>query len=285
MHKSAYIWDSDESVSFRSSDKLCMFVQNGYSNNDAKIELIEFDYNFRSIDLQPDLFINSVIQSITRVSTSIKGDVSAMFELFQRIKCTGFSECGRLESCIKEICSSPRVVYKDPSFKQVADHSAFAEVPSTVEPVLDVILQDLYADMNVFSHAKERFDKLFDAIAIEVFGDYLNECTYYNQEDRLRKILKRKFFPLTPLNIAAFKMELILQLYPIKASIVADIAKDSDSLNMFEDEADILDRKIFKKLLDAGDKCDKIRSDVDSVISLIAAANEAGCSDIKVGTF
>lgn len=280
--RAAYVWHSDEYVGSYSSDKLCLYVQNGFGEGYSHLEVVEFNYNFDSIDLQPDLFVNSVVNCITKTHDFATGGEDAIREVFQHIKRVNFPEHG-FQDFVTQICNSDRIVYKKVSFEHLANTNLFVQISPEMQPAIDLVLQDKYADMNIFSHAKARFDKLFKDINEEVYGSYFGTHMYEHTEDNLKRELERKFFPLTPLNIARFKRDLILMLYPLKVRL-AEIV-DMKYMDEFEEEADENDRNVLRKLLAAKDERKQLEGNIKDAIGLVDLANTSGCSDVEVGTF
>lgn len=281
--KAAYVWHSDESVGSYSSDKLCLYVQNGFSEGYSHLEVVEFNYDFDHIDLQSDLFVNSVVNCVTKTHDFATGGEDAIREVFQHIKRVDFPKRGGFQDFVTQICNSDRIIYNNVSFDHLFNTNLFVQISPEMQPAIDVVLQDKYADMNIFSHAKTRFDKLFKDIAKEVYGDYFGTWTYEHCEDNLQRELERKFFPLTPLNIARFKRDLILMLYPIKVEHAEVV--DVKYMDVFKEEAGEYDWTVFKKLLAAKDKQKQLEGSIKDAIGLVDLASAAGCSDVEVGTF
>lgn len=280
----AYLWETDD---LRYFDRLCIYSSDNLSR--IKMLLIYFSYNFNMIDLNCESFIDSVRNCIHKTSISLHG-FENVSKLFRHIKNENFLSPNEVFTFIEDInnkdSSKRDLIIID---NHIENNAAFiADCPSSLFSVLypkveDLLKQDEYADTSCYSDAKEYLTSIFNEIAIKVYGDFFGENTYDHLEDMLLDELVRKYFPLTPLNIAKYTRELILRLYPIKVALAELInVKYPDKI---KEEMDKHDLRVFEQLLAASGKRDRISSIIESTIDAMDLADDVGYTDVVIGTF
>ena len=257
----AYIWKSEED---QHQDVLCMYRS---SYTDSRLIMVYFTYDFDSVDLAKESFIDSAKKCIHKTVFSLHGYLEDLFRLFQHIKNKSIPRVEHFPLLVKDMNQN--------FMKQFH------------QDIIKLVQLDAYADMSCYSDAKERFVRTRDTIIETIYGYFGIDLDYYRlYRDNAWAKLSRKYFPLTPFNIAEFKRDLILSYYYYAAEWV-DRAF-SDYKQQFEYEADERDLKIAAKLHPSDYSFeDTINLDksIKDTIQMLELAKLHGWSNVKVGTF
>lgn len=167
-------------------------------------------------------------------------------------------------------------------------NDAFIALSSdTHQDIIRLIKLDAYADMSCYSDAKERFTFVRDTILKTIYGYFgvdLDDYSLYTYN--AWAYLSRKYFPLTPLNIAEFKRDLILSYYYYAAEWVDHAF--ANYKEQFEYEADKNDLKIAAKLHPSDYNFEdtvNLEKSVKNTIQMLDLAKFNGWSNVEVGTF
>ena len=205
----AYIWETSEDYK---SDKLCLFVSdpNGIK---AEILVITVDYNYDSINLQPDKFDKSVDNCITR--KIFNGQRNVAIGLFDDIKHSGFSAA-------------------EPSLMAVSNATSI-KIASNMRPATDLVSIDNVADMSILSDMQERFENMCFHLVDLVYGGVVSRINgdfyVWEREGIIIDELKQEFFPINPMNMCKFKKHLILKFYDAKVEHAEDVDLEKAKLD------------------------------------------------------
>lgn len=278
----AYIWKSEED---QHQDVLCMYRS---SYTDSHMDVVYFTYDFDSVDLAKESFIDSAKKCIHKAVFSLHGYLEDLFRLFQHIKNKSIPRVENFPLLVKDMNQASGSRNSIVIDNCVESNDAFIRLSNDIhQDIIKLIQTDAYADMSCYSDAKERFARTRDTIIETIYGYFGIDLDYYRlyRENAWAK-LSRKYFPLTPFNIAEFKRDLILSYYYYAAACV-DRAF-SDYKQQFEYEADERDLKIAAKLHPSDYSFeDTINLDksIKDTIQMFELAKLHGWSDVKVGTF
>jgi hypothetical protein len=224
----AYIWETSEDYK---SDKLCMFVKDG-ADCRAKLLVVTFDYDYDAIDLRPKQFMTSMENFTTTKILNL--EATDAVNMFNNIKYSGFSA---VDSLLRAVSSTVNVI----------------RIPNTMLPAVKLIELDMFADMNILSDMRERFEAMCFHLVDLVYGDVVsrayNSFYWYEEEQEIITALEQRFFPLRPLNINKFKADLIYKFYDVKSRHVHDI--DLEEIYDLVDDEDIAKAKQLREATDA----------------------------------
>lgn len=278
----AYIWKSEED---QHQDVLCVYRS---SYTDSHLEMIYFTYDFDSVDLAKESFIDSVKKCIHKTVFSLHGYREDLFRLFQHIKNKSIPRVEHFPLLVKDMNQASLILNSIVIDNCVESNDAFIGLSSDIhQDIIKLIQTDAYADMSCYSDAKERFVRTRDTIIETIYGYFGIDLDYYRlySENAWAK-LSCKYFPLTPFNIAEFKRDLILSYYYYAADWV-DRAF-SDYKQQFEYEADERDLKIAAKLHPSDYSFEDIINldkSIKDTIQMFELAKFHGWSNVKVDTF
>lgn len=279
---SAYIWKSEED---QSQDSICMYRSNYV---DSHMTVVYFTYDFNSVDLAKESFIDSVKKCIHRTVFSLHGYNEDLFRLFRHLKNKCFTAVEQFPLLVEDMNNADRSHESIVIDSCTESNDAFIMLSSdTHQDIIKLIKLDAYADMSCYSDAKERFSLVRDTILLKLYGYFGADLDSYRlYVYNAWAYLLRKYFPLTPINIAEFKRDLILSYYYYAAEWVDHAF--ADYKQQFEYEADERDLKIAAKLHPSDYNFEdtvNLEKSVKNTIQMLDLAKFHGCSDVEVGTF